>query len=646
MQFIIRIFVLLFLASTACIDEYKSEKVLYLEYLPDSLKGLKMIRLLQGNLFLMGADTSEFLDEKPVHEVELSQFYMDETAVTYADFQKYVEAGGKPTAYHQYPSYNKLHYPVTGVSWHQAVDFCNWRSKVEGFEPVYQKTAKKDDWGFPIWEMNAKANGYRLPTEAEFEYAARSGFIQKKYPWGDVFDKNRTNYDTEKGQKIGERWRIVAVKSELPNEFGLYGMTGNIRHWCNDWYDSKAYQKLAKINPTGGNKPSTKVVRGGGWGAIHPKYLTVSKRDFSAPSNYNFDIGFRCVLPARAMVHRKDSIQKINLKVAHTFFDDSQDYPFEYVQKIPDFTDKDFIRRLGNYLADYFPNSIYFQQKIDKQEILKPEQLAELIVRVTSEYQINPLFLTGIIVSESGVGTCSFPRWFNNPSAFRWQNRLMKVGLPTYEDKPNIQNRKFHTLEDNFRAFCKGIRRELYYKAAKQNLYDFHRIYVGYEAKEWMITLSRVYRDVAKIKFQADFPYQDAGQLIYLDWHKINPNFTSIFIEEKREEEKNESNSESKVIPEKEPKNQEPVIESAVSDIPILKQKTGKFYLIYGSFAKKQKAIEYAQTSIYQAISSLKIIQADGRFRIAIAEFSTEKEAQKAIKNFAPQFKNVWVMKF
>jgi formylglycine-generating enzyme required for sulfatase activity len=99
-------------------------------------------------------------------------FYMDETPITYEDFKKYVRAGGKKTAYWEYESYNINEQPVTGISWHHAVDYCNWRSKCEGLQPVYFKTDSLDDFGYPIYERDTFASGYRLPTEDEFSSAA------------------------------------------------------------------------------------------------------------------------------------------------------------------------------------------------------------------------------------------------------------------------------------------------------------------------------------------------------------------------------------------------------------------------------------------------------------------------------------------
>ena len=425
-------------------------------------------------------------------------FYVDETPVTYEDFQKYVEAGGTKSRYWEYETYNQPENPVTGVDWYQAIDFCDWRSKIEGLSPAYKLTGQLDAWGYPLRELDSSANGYRLPTEAEFEYTARGGLEGKSFPWGDEFDPLFANYDDERGIMKGEWWRLSKVKDTPPNNYGLYGMSGNIWHWTNDWY-------------TFGH---TKVLKGGSWGSIDPIYLRTSERSYTAPSNYNYDIGFRCIRPVKD--HQSiNPTPTLNLKVPHKFY---QYQTAHYENPIQvDLYGEEFINRLSQFIAEYYPNSIYFQTKIDEQEIITPKQVAELIVEVTKECNIHPLFLVGIMAAESGFGSVSFPRWYNNPMAYHWENRLMKNGLPVYEENPN-RNQKFKNLRDGFIAFCQGIRRDIYFEAAKESLDAFHLIYVGYRADEWMNTISKVYKDVLGIRLEPNYPSENVGKLIYTDW--------------------------------------------------------------------------------------------------------------------------------
>ncbi|MGF1534404.1 MAG: formylglycine-generating enzyme family protein [Bernardetiaceae bacterium] len=447
-------------------------------------------------------------DTRAIRQVRLSAFYMDETPVTYRDFSAYVEAGGQPTAYWDYESYHQKNQPVTGITWHQAIDFCNWRSHCEGLQPVYRKTNQTDAWGYPVWESNLAANGYRLPTEAEFEYAARGGLLQKNYPWGDAFDPFKANHDNERGFRFG-KWRLAKVEEQYRNAYGLYGMSGNIWHWCNDWYAPRAYELPDNQNNPGGPAPTaTKVLRGGSWGSTHPEELTVYWRSYTTPGNYNYDIGFRCVRP---LDPNKDP--QTAQAESYTFW-----RPFAPIHSAPisDPYGEQMQRRLTDFIAQNFPNCLYFKEKIDQQEVLTPSDLAALIIETTQRYGIHPLFLTGIITAESGFATVSFPRWFNSPMAYEWQNRLMEAGMPEYNAPLTQKNRKYRDLREGFTAFCEGMHQKPWYKeVAQKDFSAFHRLYVGYEAQEWMRTVSRVYREVGGIHLSPHYPAQNVGALIF-----------------------------------------------------------------------------------------------------------------------------------
>jgi len=476
------------------------------------LQGTKTMVLVSEGTFVMGDNSSNFSDEKPEHTVTVKSFYMDETPITYEDFTKYLNDGGTKSRYWEYDTYNKPENPVSGISWYHAVDYCNWRSEKEGLPLAYKLSEKSDAWGYPLWDLDSSSDGYRLPTEAEFEYAARGGLDRKKFPWGDEFESSLANYDNEKGLMIGEWWRLAKVKDTKPNNYGLYGMSGNVWQWTNDWYDNNYYSASAKNKPMGSETGRTKVMRGGSWGSIRPEYLRVSKRSFMAPSNYNYDVGFRCVRPAKKLedISNQTSINKSARK-----FYKYETAHYDSPLKINPYSDE-FVNRLGQFINDYYSNSIYFQTKIDEQEILSPNQMAKLIVDVAKEYSIHPLFLTGIIASESGFGCCSFPRWYNNPMAYHWQNVLMKNGLPLY-DADRTRNRKYKDLRDGFRQFAQGIKRDIYLNAAKKDLNAFHLLYVGYKADEWMYTLSKVYKDVLGIKLEPHVPATDVDKYIYIN---------------------------------------------------------------------------------------------------------------------------------
>ncbi|MHC4113013.1 MAG: formylglycine-generating enzyme family protein [Planctomycetota bacterium] len=235
--------------------------------------GVEMV-LLPGGRFTMG-DENE-VDSKP-HQVIVSSFYIDKYLVTQDQYRKVT--GKNPS---RWKADTK---PVEQVRWSDAVRYCNARSRLEGLQPCYD---------LQTWECNFNANGYRLPTEAEWEYACRAGtkttfFFGNNpsklagYAW---FDENAGG----KPQPVGQK---------RPNPWGLYDMHGNVWEWCNDFYKVDYYQESPEENPKGPKTGETKVVRGGAW-----KFSNESCRSgyrYNENPGYvdvcfGYDIyGFRCV---------------------------------------------------------------------------------------------------------------------------------------------------------------------------------------------------------------------------------------------------------------------------------------------------------------------------------------------------------------
>ena len=467
-----------------------------------------MVLVPSGTFYMgdsLGDETENF-----VRQVEISGFYMDETPVTYADFQKYVNDGGTVSRYWKYSSYNVPEQPVTGLNWYHAVNYCNWRSEKEGLSPCYYSSGTMDKWGLEEWKLDSSANGYRLPTEAEWEYAARGGLEQKDFPWGDEFDDTWANYDTDQGFMHSEWWRLAPVRSQRANAYGLYGMAGNVWEWTQDWYDDKTYKVADDCNPQGPEAGAAKVVRGGGWGSPSPEYLKVYQRSYAAPSNYNYAIGFRCI--RNAVIGSDQGIERPTLDF-YTYPDRPADPA--HMDSLEFFSEA-FIERLADYLSDNFPQCLYFLQDVDEQPQTTPLELARLIVEESEAAKINPLFVTSIMISESGFATVSFPRWWNNPMAYHWQNKLMPLGEPTYDAGRN-QNRKYRDIKSAIRNYSR-IRRSIYYERARQDLHAFHMLYVGYEAEEWMYTVGKVFREVANVHIAPNEPATDVGKYIYTDW--------------------------------------------------------------------------------------------------------------------------------
>ena len=153
-------------------------------------------------------------------------------------------------------------HPIVNVTWEEAHEFCRYA-------------------------------GGRLPSEAEWEYAARGGQAGKLYPWGDGISHDNANYGNLGGR---DQWRYTApVASFEPNAFGLHDMTGNAWEWTADWFGNKYYAESPSANPPGPREGQEKVVRGGSY-AFGPKYLRTSARAMADPHSRGEEIGFRCVL--------------------------------------------------------------------------------------------------------------------------------------------------------------------------------------------------------------------------------------------------------------------------------------------------------------------------------------------------------------
>ena len=177
-------------------------------------------------------------------------------------------------------------YPVVGVSWKQAKAFCNWRSKFYN-----DRRGKKKD----------RASDWRLPTEAEWEYAARGGLESATYPWGGPYAKNDrgcflANFKPMRGDYAAdEALYTVEAKSYDPNDYGLYNMAGNVSEWVGSSYDPASYEYTSSMNPNSNNDENQrKVVRGGSWKDV-AYFLQVSTRDYEYSDSARSYIGFRTV---------------------------------------------------------------------------------------------------------------------------------------------------------------------------------------------------------------------------------------------------------------------------------------------------------------------------------------------------------------
>ena len=241
--------------------------------------------LIPAGEFQMGSNDPEAAnDEQPVHTVYVDGFFMDKYEVTNAQYKKFIDAKPEwrkdridPAFYlgtylfswngNDYPQ-GKANHPVVEVPWYAAMAYAQWAEK-------------------------------RLPTEAEWEYAARGGLVGKKYPWGDGIDTDKANYS-------GNAGRSTAVGKYPPNKYGLHDMAGNVLEWCLDEYNPDFYSISPRENPLSGadtvdwiinnftNVKTYRVWRGGSWPS-DPEFVRVAVRRGDLPTMAGSNYGFRCV---------------------------------------------------------------------------------------------------------------------------------------------------------------------------------------------------------------------------------------------------------------------------------------------------------------------------------------------------------------
>ena len=234
--------------------------------------------LVNGGTFTMGnAKETVFSDELPAHSVTLNDFYIGTYEVSQKEWRSVM--GYNPSFFEG----DEL--PVEKISWYEAVNFCNKLSEKEGLTPCYTfGRGNKVVW-------NDKANGYRLPTEAEWEYAANGGQLSKHTLYAGNNDPDVIGW-----HKANSKGTTHESGLKANNELGLYDMSGNVWEWCWDWYGD--YPSNPVTNPKGPTLGTERCRRGGGWHIIEKSMRNTNR--IGTPPNMSFNyVGLRVVRNAK-----------------------------------------------------------------------------------------------------------------------------------------------------------------------------------------------------------------------------------------------------------------------------------------------------------------------------------------------------------
>lgn len=278
------------------------------------------MKLIAGGPFLMGNDGDYGFaadGEGPAHAVEVAPYYIDETCVTNEQFNAFVNATRYKTEAeifgwsfvfqgHLAPQQvAAVQQRVMGSEWWCRIEGAAWR------HPEGPDSSIKQRWSHPVVHVSwndarayAAWAGKRLPTEAEWEKAARGGLVQKRFPWGDEREpEGRHRMNVWQGTFPNQNTRAdghdgtAPARSFKPNGFGLFQMTGNVWEWCWDWFTADAYKKSSKENPLGPANGHRRVMRGGSF-LCHESYCNryrTDARSSNTPDSTATNLGFRCV---------------------------------------------------------------------------------------------------------------------------------------------------------------------------------------------------------------------------------------------------------------------------------------------------------------------------------------------------------------
>ena len=251
------------------------------------------LALIPAGEFLMGSEDAEE-DERPVHRVHVDDFLLGVQPVTNAEYARFVrDTGHRAPAIYDLPLVVKARGADRERAFRQTGSPYVWDRGYpadRGDHPV--TLVRYDDAAaYCAWLSANIGRAFRLPTEAEWEKAARGGTESKRYPWGDRLDRNMANFLTDPVQRAEQG--TTPCRTYPQNPFGLFDMAGNVWEWVSDWYDPRFYQTDASRNPAGPSSGQLRVVRGGSWLVADVRMLSCSHRHKVPPDTYSYGIGFR-----------------------------------------------------------------------------------------------------------------------------------------------------------------------------------------------------------------------------------------------------------------------------------------------------------------------------------------------------------------
>ena len=231
---------------------------------------------INGGTYLMGSPETEMQREtdEVQHEVIVSDFYIGRYEVTQKAYEEVI--GENPS------NFKGENLPVENVTWYEAIEYCNKLSKKDGLTPAYTIDGENVSW-------DRSANGYRLPTEAEWEFAAKGGASSKSFKYS-----GSNNLDDVAWHKGNSKGTPHTVGTKLPNELGVYDMSGNVWEWCWDWYNKDFYKLEKGDNPKGPEMGERRSVRGGSWDS-QQNYVRPANRISTEPNKTHEFYGFRVV---------------------------------------------------------------------------------------------------------------------------------------------------------------------------------------------------------------------------------------------------------------------------------------------------------------------------------------------------------------